>query len=127
MLGFADQLLGGVGISVGVTLQLNTLRDAETREAWRAALIEHFEAHRAELSADSLDRLSRNPLRILDSKDSRDRPAADSPPDIDAFLTPEAAVFFAKVTDGLEAAGSVWTTHSRPGGGRCFYPQQTSA
>src|SRR3546814_5043243 len=68
---------------------LNTLGDAETREAWRAALIEHFEAHRAELSEDSLDRLSRNPLRILDSKDSRDRPAADSAPDIDAFLPPK--------------------------------------
>src|SRR3546814_3611978 len=88
---FADQLLRELGISEGVTLQLNTLGDAETREAWRAALIEHFEAHRAELSEDSLDRLSRNPLRILDSKDSRDRPAADSAPDIDAFLTTEAA------------------------------------
>src|SRR3546814_2736787 len=85
LLVFADQLLRELGISEGVTLQLNTLGDAETREAWRAALIEHFEAHRAELSEDSLDRLSRNPLRILDSKDSRDRPAADSAPDIDAL------------------------------------------
>src|SRR3546814_9538152 len=57
LLVFADQLLRELGISEGVTLQLNTLGDAETREAWRAALIEHFEAHRAELSEDSLDRL----------------------------------------------------------------------
>src|SRR3546814_4807043 len=70
-------------------------------------------AHRAELSEDSLDRLSRNPLRILDSKDPRDRPAADSAPDIDAFLTTGAADFFAKVTEGLDAAGVGWTRHAR--------------
>src|SRR3546814_392214 len=121
LLVFADQLLRELGISEGVTLQLNTLGDAETREAWRAALIEHFEAHRAELSEDSLDRLSRNPLRILDSKDSRDRPAADSAPDIDAFLTTEAADFFAKVTEGLDAAGVGWTRHARLVRGLDYY------
>src|SRR3546814_18441259 len=63
LLVFADQLLRELGISEGVTLQLNTLGDAETREAWRAALIEHFEAHRADLSEDSLARLSSNPRR----------------------------------------------------------------
>ena len=65
----------------GVTLKLNTLGDAESREAWRAKLVAHFEAHRGELSPDSQERLVKNPLRILDSKDPRDRPAADSAPD----------------------------------------------
>src|SRR3546814_19219489 len=55
--------------------------------AWRAALVEHFEAHRGNLSEDSLARLDKNPLRILDSKDPKDRPIADSAPDIDAYLT----------------------------------------
>ena len=50
LLVMADQLLEELGIAEGVTLQLNTLGDAETREAWRAALVEHFEAHRGELS-----------------------------------------------------------------------------
>ena len=74
-----------------MTLQLNTLGDAETRDAWRAALVAHFEAHRGDLSEDSLARLDKNPLRILDSKDPRDRPIADSAPGIDDFLTAEAA------------------------------------
>ncbi|HKR17906.1 histidine--tRNA ligase [Rhizorhapis sp.] len=121
LLVFADQLLHELGIADGVTLQLNTLGDAETREAWRAALVDHFEAHRAELSEDSVERLTRNPLRILDSKDSRDRPAADSAPDIDAFLTSEAADFFAKVTQGLDAAGVRWTRNARLVRGLDYY------
>ncbi|HKX22580.1 MAG TPA: histidine--tRNA ligase, partial [Rhizorhapis sp.] len=121
LLVFADQLLHDLGIADGVTLQLNTLGDAATREAWRAALIDHFEAHRAELSEDSVERLTRNPLRILDSKDPRDRPAADSAPDIDAFLTSEAADFFAKVTQGLDAAGVRWTRNARLVRGLDYY------
>lgn len=121
LLVFADQLLHELGIADGVTLQLNTLGDAATREAWRAALVDHFQAHRAELSEDSLDRLARNPLRILDSKDPRDRPAADSAPDIDAFLTAEASDFFAKVTEGLDAAGVPWTRNARLVRGLDYY------
>ncbi|MDQ3140450.1 MAG: histidine--tRNA ligase, partial [Pseudomonadota bacterium] len=82
LLAFADQLLQELGISDGVTLQLNTLGDAETRDGWRAALVEHFEAHRGDLSEDSLARLDKNPLRILDSKHPGDRPIADSAPSI---------------------------------------------
>jgi len=108
LLVLAHQLLGELGITEGVTLQLNTLGDAETREAWRAALVAHFEAHRAELSDDSLVRLAKNPMRILDSKDPRDRPSADSAPPIDDFLTDEARSFFEKVTAGLDAAGVPW-------------------
>lgn len=121
LLVLADQLLRELGISDGVTLQLNTLGDAETREAWRAALVAHFEAHRDALSEDSLTRLEKNPLRILDSKDPRDRPIADSAPDIDAFLTQEAAAFFKAVTDGLDAAGVAWTRNSRLVRGLDYY------
>ena len=121
LLCFADQLLKELGIADGVTLQLNTLGDAGSREAWRAELVAHFEAHRAELSEDSLERLHKNPLRILDSKDPRDRPAADSAPDIDIFLTDEARDFFDTVTTGLDAAGVAWTRASRLVRGLDYY------
>jgi histidyl-tRNA synthetase len=121
LLVMADQLLKELGISDGVTLQLNTLGDAETREAWRAALVAHFEAHHGELSEDSLKRLDKNPLRILDSKDPRDRPIADSAPGIDDFLTPAASDFFAAVTSGLDAAGVQWTRNSRLVRGLDYY------
>ncbi|MGN6375067.1 MAG: histidine--tRNA ligase [Sphingomonas sp.] len=121
LLTLADQLLHELGIADGVTLQLNTLGDAETREAWRTALVAHFERHRDALSEDSQVRLDKNPLRILDSKDPRDRPIADSAPDIDAYLTSEAGAFFESVTNGLDAAGVAWTRNSRLVRGLDYY------
>ncbi|MCX8476579.1 MAG: histidine--tRNA ligase [Sphingomonas sp.] len=121
LLVLADQLLHELGIAEGVTLQLNTLGDAATRDAWRTALVAHFEAHRDALSEDSQVRLDKNPMRILDSKDPRDRPIADSAPDIDAYLTEEAAAFFKAVTDGLDAAGVKWTRNSRLVRGLDYY------
>ena len=121
LLVLADQLLRELGISDGVTLQLNTLGDAETRDAWRAALVAHFEGHRGDLSEDSVTRLDKNPLRILDSKDPRDRPIADAAPDIDAYLTPEARAFFDAVTAGLDAAGVAWTRNARLVRGLDYY------
>ncbi len=121
LLVFADQLLRELGISDGVTLHLNTLGDAGTRSAWRAALIEYFSDHRADLSDDSRERLEKNPLRILDSKDPRDRPIADAAPDIDTFITDEARDFFGSVTEGLSAAGVAWTRDSRLVRGLDYY------
>ncbi|AOH83809.1 histidine--tRNA ligase [Sphingomonas panacis] len=121
LLVLADQLLHELGIADGVTLQLNTLGDAETRDAWRAALVAHFEAHRGDLSEDSLARLEKNPLRILDSKDPRDRPIADAAPGIDDYLTAEAGAFFESVTKGLDAAGVAWTRNGRLVRGLDYY------
>jgi histidyl-tRNA synthetase len=121
LLCFADQLLKELGIADGITLKLNTLGDGGSREAWRAELIAHFEAHRGELSEDSLERLHKNPLRILDSKDPRDRPIADAAPDIDTFLTDEARDFFDTVTAGLDAAGVKWTRDARLVRGLDYY------
>ena len=109
LLVMADQLLHELGIADGVTLQLNTLGDGASREAWRAALVEYFRAHRADLSEDSQDRLERNPLRILDSKDPRDKVFTAAAPKIDDFLSAEAQDFFGQVTAGLDAAGVEWT------------------
>ncbi len=109
LLVMADQLLKELGIADGVTLMLNTLGDGASREAWRAALVEYFRAVKGELSEDSQDRLERNPLRILDSKDPRDKAFTEAAPKIDDFLSDEAQDFFAKVTSGLDAAGVAWT------------------
>ena len=109
LLAMADQLLKELGIAEGVTLQLNTLGDADSREAWRAALVEHFRAVKAELSEDSQERLEKNPLRILDSKDERDRKFVADAPKIDQFLSGEAQDYFGQVCAGLEAAGVAWT------------------
>ena len=121
LLSLGDQLLRELGIHEGVTLQLNTLGDAETRDAWRSALIEYFEAHRDSLSEDSLARLERNPLRILDTKDPKERPIADAAPSIDDYLTGEASDFFGQVTAGLDAAGVKWVRNSHLVRGLDYY------
>ena len=107
LLAMADQVIRELGIE-GVTLHLNTLGDGDSREAWRAALVEHFRAVKDELSEDSQDRLEKNPLRILDSKDRRDQRFVADAPKIDAFLSDEARRFFDAVTSGLDAAGVKW-------------------
>ena len=112
LLVMADQLLKELGINDGVTLQLNTLGDTQSRDAWRAALVEYFNDHKAVLSDDSLARLEKNPLRILDSKDPKDRPVADAAPAIDDYLSGEAQEFFGAVTAGLDAAGVAWTRNA---------------
>jgi histidyl-tRNA synthetase len=121
LLCFAHQLLSELGIADGVTLQLNTLGDPETRATWRAALIDYFSAHRDSLSEESLERLDRNPLRILDSKDASDKHIATEAPTIDECLTSEAADFFAQVTAGLDSAGVSWTRNARLVRGLDYY------
>lgn len=116
-----DHLLRELGISEGVTLTLNTLGDAASRDAWRAALVAHFDGHRAQLSEDSLTRLEKNPMRILDSKDEGDKAVVATAPDIDACLTDEARAFFEKVTDGLKAAGVAWQRNARLVRGLDYY------
>jgi histidyl-tRNA synthetase len=120
LLALADQLLKELGID-GAILQLNTLGDPETRAAWRDALYEHFRGHASVLSEDSQARLERNPLRILDSKAHQDWPVVDSAPVIDDFLTAEAADFFAKVIEGLDAAGIRWERAPRLVRGLDYY------
>ncbi|MEQ1495198.1 MAG: histidine--tRNA ligase [Novosphingobium sp.] len=109
LLVMADQLLKELGINDGVTLMLNTLGDGASREAWRASLVEYFRAVQGDLSEDSQERLERNPLRILDSKDPRDQAFVAGAPKIDDFLSGEAQDFFGAVTSGLDAAGVAWT------------------
>ncbi|MEJ5979459.1 histidine--tRNA ligase [Novosphingobium sp. PS1R-30] len=109
LLAMADQLLKELGIADGVTLQLNTLGDAPSREAWRLALIDYFRSHAANLSEDSQKRLELNPLRILDSKDPADKAFTADAPKIDDYLSAEAQDFFGAVTAGLDAAGVAWT------------------
>jgi histidyl-tRNA synthetase len=115
------QLLSELGIADGVTLELNTLGDPQTREAWRTALIDYFETHRNELSEDSQSRLERNPLRILDSKDARDKAICANAPSVDEYRTSEASDFFSAVTAGVDAAGVPWKRNPRLVRGLDYY------
>ena len=121
ILSLGYQLLQELGIAEGVTLELNTLGDPESREAWRTSLVEYFNERRADLSEDSQTRLERNPLRILDSKDPKDKAICAGAPSVDEHLTSEASNFFDAVTAGVDAAGVPWTRNPRLVRGLDYY------
>jgi len=80
-----------------VTLELNTLGDLESRAAWREVLVGYLERRKDELSEDSLARLQRNPMRILDSKDEGDRVVVAEAPSLHDFITTGSRTHFERV------------------------------
>jgi histidyl-tRNA synthetase len=99
------QVLDALGILPKTVLEINTLGDKESRDAYRAVLVTYFSGHLDKLSEDSRARLERNPLRILDSKDESDKRIVANAPSFADYLTPAARDFFAKVRAGLDALG----------------------
>ena len=98
-------ILVRLGIHDGVVLEINTLGDAESRDRYRAALVAHFEAHRGALSEDSLVRLEKNPMRILDSKDEGDKRIVATAPTITPHLSDAARDFYQAVLKHLATLG----------------------
>jgi len=110
-----------LGIAEGTVLEINTLGDAASREAYRAALVAYFTAHKDRLSQDSRVRLERNPLRILDSKDAGDRAIIAEAPTIHDHLTEQAASFYAGVKRYLERFGVPFRDNPRIVRGLDYY------
>jgi histidyl-tRNA synthetase len=115
------QILQTLGVSGSIVLELNTLGDAVSRDAYRAALVAYFGAHRDRLSADSQTRLEHNPLRILDSKDAGDRVLVEDAPTIYASLTPEAEAFYAGLKAHLARFGVPFRENPRIVRGLDYY------
>ncbi len=114
-------ILGALGLDADVVLELNTLGDTPSRDAYRAALVAYFSDHRGQLSAESQDRLARNPMRILDSKDAGDRTLIDGAPTIAAHLTGEAARFYDGVRTQLGRLGVPFVENPRIVRGLDYY------
>ncbi len=120
-LALAWRVLDALGVADVVTLEINTLGDGDSRAAYRDALVAYLSDFRDRLSEDSRDRLERNPLRILDSKDEGDRAIVADAPRMADSLTPAARDFFAEVTGGLEVLGIPFTVNPRLVRGLDYY------
>ncbi len=114
-------ILDALGVRAQTELELNTLGDAASRHAYRAALVAFYQRRRSELSEDSRERLERNPLRILDSKDPGDQRVNEDAPSFAAFLTTEAHDFFAAVRRGLDRLGIEYRLNPRLVRGLDYY------
>lgn len=98
-------ILEALGVLRSTELEINSLGDAESRLAYREALMTYFSVHRDGLSAESQERLKRNPMRILDSKDEGDEVLVAKAPRMEDFLNKESSALFDAVLSGLDALG----------------------
>jgi histidyl-tRNA synthetase len=114
-------ILQALGVAGDTVLELNTLGDKDSRDAYRGALVAYFTEHKAGLSEDSLNRLERNPMRILDSKDEKDRRIVANAPTIQPYLTEAAAGFYAKLQDHLARFGVPFVENPRIVRGLDYY------
>lgn len=114
-------ILQALGVADDTVLEVNTLGDRDSRNAYRAALVEYFSAQKDKLSEDGLSRLDRNPLRILDSKDERDKRLVAQAPTIEQYLTAPAAEFYARLKQHLRHFGVPFVENPRIVRGLDYY------
>lgn len=114
-------ILDELGLKDKTTLELNTLGDGESRAAYRARLVAYLKEFESKLSPDSRERLARNPLRILDSKDEGDRRIIAQAPLFDDCLNDASRRFFDEVRRGLDAVGVAYRLNPRLVRGLDYY------
>lgn len=116
----AAQFFNEIGIR-NVTLQLNSLGNAESRAAYRQALIDYLTPLKDSLSKDSQRRLEENPLRVLDSKEKEDKLAVENAPSILDYLDEESQTHFQAVRSMLEALGIPYVINTNMVRGLDYY------
>jgi histidyl-tRNA synthetase len=104
-----------------VKLELNTIGTAEARQRYKQVLVEYFSRHRELLDEDSLRRLDRNPLRILDSKNPALRSLIEEAPLLSDHLDDESRAHFERVQALLGDVGVSYTLNPRLVRGLDYY------
>ena len=105
----------------GLTVLINSVGDEADRPAYRQALLDYLRPHAESLSEDSQRRLDSNPLRILDSKDERDREIVADAPSVLNHLNEASRAHFDAVEQGLERLGVRYRVDSRLVRGLDYY------
>jgi len=117
----AWDILADLAVADRCRLEINSLGDAQSRAVYRGALLDYLSPYHSDLSADSQARLERNPLRILDSKDARDREIVADAPRFASFLGEEARAFWDQVQEGLTLLGIPFQVNPRLVRGLDYY------
>ncbi len=109
-----------LGIS-RLSLELNSLGTPDARARYREALVEYFSGVKNQLDQDSIRRLERNPLRILDSKNPEMQEVVKAAPVMMDYLDAESAEHFDQLRALLDAAGVAYTLNPRLVRGLDYY------
>ena len=120
VIAIATDLLQTLGLKT-LNLDLNSVGTPSDRANYREALINHFTPHKADLDPDSQDRLTRNPLRILDSKDEKTQAIVREAPSILDYLSPDSQRRFEQVQQGLSDLGIAFKLNPRLVRGLDYY------
>lgn len=104
-----------------VRLQVNSLGDESCRPGFSAKVKEYFEAHRAEMSAEALETLAKNPLRIFDSKEEALKPLIAKAPILFDSLDDGSRAHFTEVTRLLTMLGVPYDLNPRLVRGLDYY------
>ncbi|MEM7197367.1 MAG: histidine--tRNA ligase [Pseudomonadota bacterium] len=115
------RILHELGLQDTTNLELNTLGDAQSRDAYRSALIAYFTPHAKALSEDSQRRLQENPLRILDSKAEEDFALVQEAPSYEEYLNKDSKDFFARLCDYLDQQSIAYTRNVKLVRGLDYY------
>ncbi|HET9341676.1 MAG TPA: histidine--tRNA ligase [Candidatus Eremiobacteraceae bacterium] len=107
VIALALEIIRASGIAE-VTLEVNSMGCPTCRADYRNALVAYLDAHRDALSETSRDRLARNPLRILDSKDPSDKMLVAAGPKIGDYLCDACRAHFDGVLALLDAMHIAW-------------------
>lgn len=108
-------------LGVHTTLEINSLGTPASRTGYKQALVDYFERRRGDLDADSLRRLERNPLRILDSKNPALQELVAGAPVLEDWLDPESRDHFERVRTLLTDVGVEFTVNPRLVRGLDYY------
>lgn len=120
VIAIATDILQSVGLK-NLSLQLNSIGDASDRANYRTALVDFLTPHKDQLDPDSQNRLTRNPLRILDSKDPGTQSILKEVPSILDHLSPESKKRFDRVQSLLQSLGIACTINPRLVRGLDYY------
>jgi histidyl-tRNA synthetase len=110
-----------LGVIDALTLELNSLGSLEARGRYREALVAYLRQHEHHLDQESRDRLDRNPLRILDSKDAGTQAVLEQAPVMLDFLDEASAEHFAGLKALLEAQDLDYVVNPRIVRGLDYY------
>ena len=99
------RLWKALGIDQHVSLQLNSIGSLEARANYRSALVAFLENHQDLMSEEEKERLVKNPLRILDTKNQALQDVLDSAPKLLDYLDDESSEHFAQLCGLLDAVG----------------------
>ncbi|MBQ7303670.1 MAG: histidine--tRNA ligase [Alphaproteobacteria bacterium] len=121
VIAMAYEFLEKLGLEGAITVEINSLGDKESRDAYREKLVTYLRENYDNLSQESKARLEKNPLRVLDSKEECDKQIVANAPLYSQSLNEQSAKFFSDVLKGLDTLGIKYRVNDRLVRGLDYY------